>query len=125
MSRGLGHVERHVLGKIRRAKAASHPRPVALDSWTLACELFQPSAGLYREGWRPTKTQQQSVVRAMHLTCRKHPEYALAGGKGRKRLYLYEPADPVSTMWAKMVVERPGGFVPTREAHSAATASAR
>lgn len=43
----------------------------------------------------------------MRSFVRKHPQYALTGGQGRKRLYLYEPSDPVSVTWAKMTVESP------------------
>ena len=50
--------------------------------------------------------QRKAVSRAMHSFVRKHPQYALTGGQGRKRLYLYEPSDPLSTMWAKMSVEQ-------------------
>jgi hypothetical protein len=44
----------------------------------------------------------------MHSFVRKFPQYALTGGKGHKRLYLYEPGDPLSSMWARMSVERHG-----------------
>lgn len=32
----------------------------------------------------------------MHQIARKFPQYAVAGGKGRLPLYLYEPGDPWS-----------------------------
>jgi hypothetical protein len=41
----------------------------------------------------------------MHSFVRKHPEYALTGGKGRKRLYLYEVGDEMSVAWARLSVE--------------------
>lgn len=37
---------------------------------------------------------------------RKHQQYALTGGQGRRELYLYDTADPLSVMWAKLNVER-------------------
>ena len=47
------------------------------------------------------------VTRAMRSIVRKYPQYALAG-KGCMVLYLYEPADPISTIWANLNVERRG-----------------
>jgi hypothetical protein len=54
----------------------------------------------------------------MHSFVRKFPQYALAGGKGRKCLYLFEPGDPVSAIWAKLSVENPN-FVSRSMAQSA------
>ena len=48
----------------------------------------------------------QAITRAPHSFVRKHLQYALMGEQGRKRLYLYEPGDSLSTMWAKMSVEQ-------------------
>lgn len=42
----------------------------------------------------------------MHSFVRKHQQYALTGGQGRRQLYLYDTDDPVSVMWAKLNVER-------------------
>ena len=42
----------------------------------------------------------------MHSFVRKHQQYALTGGWGRSRLYLYEPDDPLSTIWATLQAER-------------------
>ena len=50
--------------------------------------------------------KQKSILRALHSFVRKHPESALMGGQGRKRLYLYEPGDPISALWAKLSIER-------------------
>jgi hypothetical protein len=64
-------------------------------------------------GWtaaEATPAQRKAAVRAMHSFVRRHQRYALAGGKGRKELVLYEPDDPLSAMWAKLTVER-SGFV--------------
>ena len=43
---------------------------------------------------------------------------ALAGGRGRKSLYLYDTADPVSVMWAKLSVKHRRD-VPQSEAREA------
>ena len=66
--------------------------------------LFHPP----RADWTPdslTAAQRKALNRAMHSFVRKYPQFALAGGKGRKRLYLYEPSDPVSATWMKMQLE--------------------
>ena len=60
----------------------------------------------------------KAVTRAMRSFVRKFPQYALTGGKEREMLYLYEPADPISAMWAKLSVERPK-FVSRSEAMAA------
>jgi hypothetical protein len=46
----------------------------------------------------------------MRSFVRKHQRYALAGGQGRKQLYLYEADDPLSVMWARLQVanRKPG-----------------
>jgi hypothetical protein len=45
-------------------------------------------------GQRPplTMAMRKAIVRAMHSFVRKYPQYALAGGKGRSELYLYDPS---------------------------------
>lgn len=43
----------------------------------------------------------------MHSFVRKHQQYALMGGLGRKGMWLYDTADLVSIAWAKMSVEQP------------------
>jgi hypothetical protein len=40
-----------------------------------------------------TRAERVSILRAMHAIVRKFPQYALAGGKGRTPLYLYEPGN--------------------------------
>jgi hypothetical protein len=47
----------------------------------------------------------------MHSFVRKHPEFALMGGQGRKRLCLYEVADPEGVDWATAYLLAHGGFV--------------
>jgi hypothetical protein len=56
--------------------------------------------------WQPTLAQRKAVTRAMRTFVRKHPQYALTGGQGRRELYLYDTADPLSVLWAKLNVER-------------------
>lgn len=123
MSKGLGRIERAILGAIARDKVglAGEPDPVRVTSWGILYDLFQPAYGAPSAGmgwgWTPrqaTPAQRKTVVRALHSFVRKHPEYALTGGKGRKELILYEPADPVSAAWARLTVER-RGFVPLCE----------
>jgi hypothetical protein len=55
---------------------------------------------------------------------RRYPQFALIGGKGRKQLYLYEPGDPLSSLWAKMNVES-RKMVPCSEARVALEAMRR
>ena len=67
-----------------------------------------------------TPAQRKAVTRAMRSYARKHQRYALAGGQGRKQLYLYEPDDPLSAMWAKMqVANRKPNPVTSSEAKTA------
>ena len=40
----------------------------------------------------------------MHSFVRKFPQFALLGGQGRKKLYLYDTTDPDSVLWAQMTV---------------------
>ena len=40
----------------------------------------------------------------MHSFVLKFPQFALLGGQGRKRLYLYDTTDPDSVLWAQMTV---------------------
>jgi hypothetical protein len=43
----------------------------------------------------------------MRSFVRKHPQFALTGGRGRKPLMLYEPGDPLSAMRAKLAAAAP------------------
>jgi hypothetical protein len=45
----------------------------------------------------------------MHSFVRKFPVYALAGGKGRQPLFLYEPGEPVSAKWMELHLKRRRG----------------
>ena len=44
----------------------------------------------------------------MHSFVRKHPQYAMMGGKGRKELVFYDTADPVSVAWARLTIATRG-----------------
>lgn len=63
----------------------------------------------------------------MHTCARKYPRYALAGGKGRRSLFLFDTADRVSVRWAKLIVEnqRFSWLAEAREALGGAYASLR
>jgi hypothetical protein len=52
-----------------------------------------------------------AVNRAMKSFVRKFPRFALAGGQGRKRLFLYDTANPNSVAWAQAAVAHKRGFV--------------
>jgi hypothetical protein len=43
----------------------------------------------------------------MRSFVRKHPRFALTGGKGRKGLMLYEPADQLSARRVKLAAASP------------------
>jgi hypothetical protein len=104
MSRGLGVIERLIEAEIAEAHQPDRfgeIGTVLLNSWTLACE-----GQLLITGWKPSAARRKAVVRAMHSFVRKHPQYALLGGQGRRILYLYETADPLSALWAKLNVYR-------------------
>jgi hypothetical protein len=58
--------------------------------------------------WKPNRAQQLAVSRAMNSFVRKFPRFALMGGQGRKRLYLYDTTDPTSVAWAKASVKSKG-----------------
>jgi hypothetical protein len=132
MSRGLGRIERAIAAEITGTGAGPHPMSVRIGSHQLTDTVYRPrensGAGFGKAGtkwdWEPSLVQHKAVVRAMHSFVRKHQQYALAGGQGRKRLYLYDTADPLSVMWAKLSVER-RGFVCQSDARKALSPDAR
>jgi hypothetical protein len=128
MGRGPGRIERAILADIDCTKKINprrgDPSTVLLHSWRVLNDCFHPRDGLAHLGWKPTMAQRKSVTRAMHSIVRRFPQYALIGGKGRQWLYLYELADPVSVMWAKLSVAR-REFVPRSEAFAAMRANAK
>lgn len=90
-----------------------------LSSWHVVNECFSPPGWLaFESHWNPTIAQSKSVTRAMRGFVRKSNQYALIGGNGRKRLYIYEPDDPLSAMWARLSVES-RDFVPRNAARAA------
>jgi hypothetical protein len=113
MSRGPGRIERAIFERIWKAATGGslgEPMPVRVRPWDVLLDLYRP-ADDYAHRWNPnqaTPAQRKAVVRAMHSFVRKHPGYALTGGKGRKELILYEISDPESVMWARLTVERRG-----------------
>jgi hypothetical protein len=114
VSRGLGRIERVIAAEI--AGAAGHRMAVHLSSGQLAIAVYRSKDEFGGTG-RCTLAQGNAVSRAMHSFVRKHQQYALAGGRGRKSLYLYDTADPVSVMWAKLSVKH-RRFVPQSEGSS-------
>ena len=110
----MGHIERTIAAEIIRAACPPHRLAVHIGSHQLTDSVYRPTensgAGFGKAGtkwdWKPNRVQHKATVRAMHSFVRKHQQYALTGGQGRKRLYLYDTADPVSVMWAKLSVER-------------------
>ena len=82
---------------------------VFITSDALVWEIYQPEEErrYYTvNGWKPTLAQRKAVTRAMHSFVRKHQQYSLTGGQGRRELYLYDAADPLSATWAKLNAER-------------------
>jgi hypothetical protein len=109
MSRGLGRVETAIAHAVERAaepnEALSLPGAVLVNSWGLLCDVYMDhSPSRQPLKFTPTPAQRKAVSRAMHSFARKHRRYALTGGQGRKRLFLYEPGDPLSAIWAKLQV---------------------
>ena len=92
MSRGLGKLERAIDGWM----------PTTLDSNRLAREVFEPPFSDFNDdidaclAWKPSRSQRIATVRAMHSYVRKNPQYALAGGRGRGPLYIYDTEDTSS-----------------------------
>ena len=105
-------------GKIERAIATEiadaikprfgHSSSVLVRSDVLVGDVYCPKDLNWDDeiAWKPTLAQRKAVTRAMRSFVRKHQQYALTGGQGRRQLYLYDTADPVSVMWAKLNVER-------------------
>ena len=107
MSRGPGAIERAIARQIkadreRQSEVLSRRMPVMVTSWSLVMELYRPAQDGWH--WQPSRTQRTSVVRAMHSFVRKHQQYALMGGNGRKELMIYDTDDPVSVAGARLFV---------------------
>src|SRR5512132_1793023 len=108
MNKDLGPIERHIAAEVAKAKTSPRTdRPtLLLSSRTLACSCPHFDRDLSERQWRPSAPQRQAILRAMHSFVRKYPQFGVIGGQGRKGLYLYEPGDPLSALWAKMSLER-------------------
>jgi hypothetical protein len=107
MSKGLGKIERYIKELIYNCLNPQYgPKSdlsfVNVRTWDVI-HVFHPGYDNYKGyiNWSPTRYQKQAAVRAMHSFVRKNPQYALAGGKGRKSLFLYDPATPLSVAWMK------------------------
>jgi hypothetical protein len=74
MSRGLGHIECTILQMVERQQR----RKLRVSFSALDIVL---NAYPHREGW-DSRAHFVAVHRAMHSFARKHPQYALVGGKG-------------------------------------------
>jgi hypothetical protein len=95
MSRGLGRIERAIASTLDYSGTAVSDR--------LARDVFEPS---FRDGddydvdayyaWKPSRSQRIATVRAMRSFVRKNPQLALAGGRGRSPLYIYNTEDKPS-----------------------------
>jgi hypothetical protein len=116
MSRGLGRLERFILAKLEEVDSHGNRPPASAQATMLARDFYEPADWYTNGGNRgphempalyvPTPAQRKAMTHAFHSFVRKHPQYALMGGNGRKTLLLYEPADPVSTAWAKAMLTR-------------------
>jgi len=129
MCRGLGRIERAILASIASSKQMAINRTkkyrkvveaaiatggvqrscvslkddessVHVTAWTLAHECFRPRP--HKWGWTPSRSQIKVCTRAIQSIARKFPQYGIILGRGRKGIVLYEIADPVSVVRAKM-----------------------
>lgn len=77
---------------------------LCLSTWNVAWAAYHPGYANPRAtwNWRPSRTQLQSATRAMHGFVRRHQRYALAGGMGRKMLFLYEPDNERSACMVRL-----------------------
>jgi len=78
MSRGLGHLERTILAMVERQRRKR--QRVNFTASEIECEAYP--------GTPPTRAQHVAVLHSMHSFVRKHPQYALIGGKRSQPLVL-------------------------------------
>jgi hypothetical protein len=103
-----GKIERAIVAEIvysTRPRSNGSVSSVHIRSDLLTDDVYCPDDMRHdwsSPSWKPTLAQRKAVTRAMRNFVRKHPQYALTGGQGRRELYLYDTADPVSVMWAKL-----------------------
>ena len=93
MSRGLGKIERAIASMLEYSGT--------VDSDRLACDVFDPRLSDDYDidaylVWKPSRSQRITTVHAMHSYVRKNPRYALAGGRGRAPLRIYDTEDKPS-----------------------------
>jgi hypothetical protein len=108
MSKGLGRIEQAIHAEVAKGLLVDPwtgaPGVVHVSSWNVLVEVFRVYDPAGRFCYEFTKAQRLSVTRAMHSYVRKHPRFALTGGQGRKRLFLYDTTDPKSVDWARASV---------------------
>jgi hypothetical protein len=78
MSRGLGHLERTILAMVERRRRKR--QRVNFTASDIEYEAYPGTPQIH--------AQHVAVLRAMHSFVRKHPQYALIGGKGSQPLVL-------------------------------------
>jgi hypothetical protein len=80
----LGRIERAILANIGHDTGEGGIKRGPINSRSFAYQLFATQR-------HPLNSEPSSahVTRAMRSIVRKYPQYALTGGKRRKRLYLY------------------------------------
>jgi hypothetical protein len=101
-----GKIERAIAAEIAAVTDTERSSSVLIRSDVLVGDVYCTGHGWDAADWKPTLAQRKAVTRAMHNFARKHQQYALTGGQGRRELYLYDTADPVSVMWAKLNAHR-------------------
>ena len=112
MSRGLGKIERAILDDI----TIGGPSSVLIHSWGLLCDhnCFRRPAFW---NFEPTTGECKAVTRAMIPSSASFRNMRSRAVR-REDALSYEPADPISAIWAKLSVERPK-FVSRSEAMAA------
>src|ERR1700722_6288732 len=111
-----GRIERAIIVAIARATSPEGAGTIRITPSDLAHKAYrsgtEPEEGPMGE---PTLPQRKAVIRAMHSFVRKYPRFVLLGGEGRGRLLIFDGADPISAMWAKLTAERKSGRFIRRE----------
>jgi hypothetical protein len=116
VSRGPGYIERAIavcIAECTKERASDteyerlsggkkRPKAVLVRPWNVygACGWFTPSTS-----WQPSESQHKAVARAMRSFVRKFSQYAVIGRRSGT-LCLYEAADPLSEMWARLSSQR-------------------
>lgn len=127
-----GKIERAIMATIEddRKGFRGEPGSVLVTSLEVARAVYNPypTTGLCTaveydalHRWKPTMAQSTAVTRAMRSFVGKYQQYALTGGQGRHHLYLFDTADPLSVMWAKLWVDpkrKRGKFISQNEARA-------